>query len=50
MQGIDSAKLVLMMKMIIEQKLPVGSVIIVEGYRIMYVASRMRRGEHPLPR
>jgi hypothetical protein len=29
MQGIDSAKLDLMMKMIIEQKLPVGSVIIV---------------------
>jgi len=36
MQGIDSAKLDLTMKMIIEQKLPVGSVIIVgRGYIVL---------------
>jgi hypothetical protein len=36
MQGIDSAKLDLMMKVIIEQKLPVDSVIIVGcGYIVL---------------
>lgn len=38
MQGIDSAELDLMMKMTIEQKLPVSSVIIVgRGYILQYI-------------